>query len=288
MLRGSLSVFLVLGALVVACSAAPAKAERLCTPNANVFCRCVDRAEGTKRCDEDGQSFQECLPCDGTGKGPGSGGEDGLGSGHGTDAANRDRGDGDKTKVTDDGKADKPTTLDAGPHDTTGADPQPTTPPASSTKKDAGPASTTAPDDTINFPDTIHCKPLKNVAPRIELQQLADEPTAAIGGKPAPGLYVQSWVIEFTGEEGQTGPSKHYSRETLEIAEDVGRYVFEDDDGTKASGGFRLTGKGTKVEIAYECPAAPPKELAYDATDSSLILYDPPYARVFIRQKESK
>ena len=88
------------------------------------------------------------------------------------------------------------------------------------------------------------------------------------------------------GEDGETGPSKHYSRETLEITGDVGRYVFEDDDGTKASGGFRLTAQGNnKVEVAYECPAAEPKDLAYDATANELIIYDPPYARVFIRQQ---
>jgi cysteine-rich repeat protein len=36
------------------------KSDRLCTPNANVFCRCADRAKGTKRCREDGKTFDAC------------------------------------------------------------------------------------------------------------------------------------------------------------------------------------------------------------------------------------
>lgn len=39
----------------------PGTTARLCTPGANVFCRCADpRSEGTKRCADDGQSFSEC------------------------------------------------------------------------------------------------------------------------------------------------------------------------------------------------------------------------------------
>ncbi|AKV00968.1 Multiple EGF-like-domain protein 3 precursor [Labilithrix luteola] len=34
---------------------------RICTPNANVFCRCDNRAKGTKRCNEDGTAFAECT-----------------------------------------------------------------------------------------------------------------------------------------------------------------------------------------------------------------------------------
>lgn len=37
--------------------------KKLCTPNAYVFCRCVDFSEGTKQCAADGMSFGECGPC---------------------------------------------------------------------------------------------------------------------------------------------------------------------------------------------------------------------------------
>lgn len=47
------------------------KEERLCTPGANVFCRCADRSEGTKLCKDDGKSFEECT----TGEGACIGGE---------------------------------------------------------------------------------------------------------------------------------------------------------------------------------------------------------------------
>lgn len=42
-------------------SDAPATEKPLCTPGANVFCRCADpNSEGTKRCADDGKSFSEC------------------------------------------------------------------------------------------------------------------------------------------------------------------------------------------------------------------------------------
>lgn len=37
----------------------------LCTPGDYVFCRCADRTEGTKKCNDDGQSFQACTCLDG-------------------------------------------------------------------------------------------------------------------------------------------------------------------------------------------------------------------------------
>jgi hypothetical protein len=37
--------------------------ERLCTPGNYVFCRCRDGSEGTKLCNQDGQSFQPCDAC---------------------------------------------------------------------------------------------------------------------------------------------------------------------------------------------------------------------------------
>src|SRR5688572_1070208 len=36
------------------------KEEKLCVPGAFVFCRCADRAEGTKLCRDDGQGFEKC------------------------------------------------------------------------------------------------------------------------------------------------------------------------------------------------------------------------------------
>ena len=35
-----------------------------CTPGNYVFCRCQDREEGTKLCNEDGHSFGKCEPCE--------------------------------------------------------------------------------------------------------------------------------------------------------------------------------------------------------------------------------
>ena len=42
-------------------SSTGASGERICTPGANVFCRCADRSQGTKLCADDGKSFS--TPC---------------------------------------------------------------------------------------------------------------------------------------------------------------------------------------------------------------------------------
>ena len=57
----------VAGTVIAGCSAAGThEAARLCTPKADVFCLCqLGKDHGTKRCNEDGMSFQECLPCAG-------------------------------------------------------------------------------------------------------------------------------------------------------------------------------------------------------------------------------
>jgi hypothetical protein len=54
-----------LGAIALggACSHTTASVERLCTPGNYVFCRCKDLSQGTKLCNDDGQSFQPCSAC---------------------------------------------------------------------------------------------------------------------------------------------------------------------------------------------------------------------------------
>src|SRR5262245_26976598 len=64
-----LSPFLFHGALLLAvfvgCAAeTKAKPEKLCTPGAYVFCRCQDRQEGAKLCNETGDGFGKCEPCE--------------------------------------------------------------------------------------------------------------------------------------------------------------------------------------------------------------------------------
>lgn len=45
---------------------ATASQEQICTPDANVFCKCANLARGTKRCADDGRSFEACrLPTGG-------------------------------------------------------------------------------------------------------------------------------------------------------------------------------------------------------------------------------
>ncbi len=53
------------------CSSTPAAPVRVCTPGNNVFCRCTDRTEGTKLCNDQGTGYAtpcrlgESLPCPG-------------------------------------------------------------------------------------------------------------------------------------------------------------------------------------------------------------------------------
>ncbi len=58
-----LAVLLTLVAIVLACTKTEVKPERICTPGNYVFCRCKDRSEGTKLCDEDGLGFAPCEGC---------------------------------------------------------------------------------------------------------------------------------------------------------------------------------------------------------------------------------
>lgn len=277
-----------LATLVVACSSSnEASPDRICTPEAYVFCRCKDRQEGTKQCNADGSGFAACLPCDGSGDpGPGSGGSDGLGGSHASEGSPSETDPPPPTSTATNAMGDAGPTGDEPPATNTdagttgGPTGEPTTTPPAP-KRDAGTSPTPGPSGD----SAPHCKPLTNIAPRIELQRIADSPKTATGGKPVDGVYVQAWVVEFTGEDGEAGPSKHYSQETLEITGATGRYVFADDEGKAAAGGFRLTAAGAKITVAYECPTSEPKELEYDATESTLIIYDPPYARVFTRQR---
>jgi cysteine-rich repeat protein len=52
-------------AIIGGCAAeTKAKSEKLCTPGAYVFCRCQDRQEGAKLCNETGDGFGKCEPCE--------------------------------------------------------------------------------------------------------------------------------------------------------------------------------------------------------------------------------
>ena len=65
-LFAALGGFMLLGALAGGCatsSAAPDTSTR-CTPGSYVYCRCKNREEGTKLCNEDGRSFDICDPCE--------------------------------------------------------------------------------------------------------------------------------------------------------------------------------------------------------------------------------
>lgn len=64
-LASLVSLVLGAGALVLACAAeTKAKDEKLCKPGAYVFCRCQDRQEGAKLCNESGDGYGKCEPCE--------------------------------------------------------------------------------------------------------------------------------------------------------------------------------------------------------------------------------
>jgi cysteine-rich repeat protein len=47
-----------------ASSTGSGKAEKVCTPGNYVFCRCANREEGTKLCNDEGTGFGKCEPCE--------------------------------------------------------------------------------------------------------------------------------------------------------------------------------------------------------------------------------
>jgi hypothetical protein len=58
----------VLFSLLAACSSSSKSSSdgaKICTPGAYVYCRCENRAEGTKLCHDDGATFDDCK-CDGS------------------------------------------------------------------------------------------------------------------------------------------------------------------------------------------------------------------------------
>lgn len=75
-LRGFVGAAIAAMALILGAegctSSTDAAPKGRCTPGAYVFCRCADRAEGTKLCKDDGESFDTCT----TGNGECVGGED--------------------------------------------------------------------------------------------------------------------------------------------------------------------------------------------------------------------
>lgn len=53
-----------LGALAVACSSDPATTPKNdCKPGDAYYCRCSDREEGTRVCNDDGKTYGPCEPC---------------------------------------------------------------------------------------------------------------------------------------------------------------------------------------------------------------------------------
>ena len=259
--------------IAIACSAKDgASTERLCTPGAYVFCRCQNRDEGTKLCNKDGQSFQDCLPCDGAGTTPmGGGGSDGLGE-HGHSSS-----DDPDTPDTPSPPPKKP--VDAG-LDAVG--PVASDDGGSSSSSSPPPTPTPAPTAT---PTDAHCKPLKNIAPRVSVQQIADEWPTPVGGTVKDGIYVQTWAVTYTGVNGdQGGIDSTVSAQTIEIMGDVGRFVFSDEGHDDSGGGFRLKYADGTVTVEYECPATAPRTFRFDAIGDDLAIYDTKVARFFTRQ----
>jgi len=69
-LRSTIVVAAVFGTAALAllpsacASKTEAKSDTLCTAKAFVFCRCQDRQEGTKLCNDTGTGFGKCEPCE--------------------------------------------------------------------------------------------------------------------------------------------------------------------------------------------------------------------------------
>ncbi len=61
--RKATALLVVALALVVACSAAPAAPKDECQPGDAYYCRCANREEGSRVCNDDGKTYGPCEPC---------------------------------------------------------------------------------------------------------------------------------------------------------------------------------------------------------------------------------
>jgi hypothetical protein len=237
-----LAVVPALGSLGCAADAEPAATG--CKPDKQVYCRCANRASGSKTCQAD-RTYSEC---DCGGASPDDVGGSGLGAPEG------------------DSEAPAPT-----PKDPTTPDP---VDPADPSADPADPGADPAP-----AKPAPKCAKLESTAPKSAVVNVLDAPQKSIGGALRQGKYIQTWMIHFQGNDPQSVKTFD-SSQTIEFDADFGRFTL-DENGKEASAGFRYEVSGNKLTITPECPAGPERTLSYTTSGDQLVVFDGNWVRYF-------
>jgi hypothetical protein len=223
------------------CAAADEPASTGCKPDKQVFCRCANRASGSKTCQAD-KTYSEC-DC-------GGGSPDDVG-GPGVGAP--------------EGEGEQPAPKDPKQPDPVDPSTDPSTDPAAPAADPGKPAP--------------KCAKLESTAPKSAVVNVLDAPHKSLGGTIQQGKYVQTWMIHFQGNDPQSVKTFD-SSQTIEFDGDFGRFTL-DENGKEASAGFRYEVAANKLTITPECPAGPERMLSYTASGEQLVVFDGNWVRYF-------
>jgi hypothetical protein len=250
----SIGILALMGLSALACSAAPESSDvgAGCKPAKEYFCRCVNRASGSKVCNDDKKTYSEC-DCGGA-EADAPAASSGLGA-------------------PDDPGADPAGGGRKG-------DPVVVTPPDADPAQDPAAAPSDAPPKAAP-----KCAKLENIASKTSVVSLLDDSQAPTGGTIAKGTYVQTWVVQFRGAKGSVSAKTFESAQTLELNEDFGRFTVEENAQGSKSAGFAYEVVGRTLTLTPQCPAGPAKSFEFSASGTELVVFDGDWVRTFERQE---
>jgi hypothetical protein len=249
----SIGILALMGIGAIACSAPLENSDVAtgCKPAKAYFCRCVNRAPGSKVCNDDKTTYSEC-DCGGAETGDDAPASSGLGA--------PDPG----ADPTGGGRKGDPVIV----------------PPDQDPAQDPDPAPADAPPKAAP-----KCGKLENAAPKTSVVSVLDDAQKPTGGAIAKGTYVQTWVVQFRGAKGSVAEKTFESAQTLELSDDFGRSTVEENAQESRSVGFAYEIVGRTLTITPHCPAGPATSFEFSASGTELIVFDGDWVRTFERQE---
>ncbi len=111
-----------------------------------------------------------------------------------------------------------------------------------------------------------------NVAPLVEIESVAEDPPAPLGGVIAGGLYALTEARIYTSPGGSSGPTGSYARITIQIAGN--RIEVATIDGPP-SYSATIAVNGSALVTTNTCPNTEVATVGYTATIESLTVIIP-------------
>ncbi|MBX7194359.1 MAG: hypothetical protein K1X94_20050 [Sandaracinaceae bacterium] len=124
------------------------------------------------------------------------------------------------------------------------------------------------------------CNSVTNVGTAITQTNVATAPVSGAGGVIAPGMYVLTEAVIYTGPTGMTGPTGLTFTDTVVLAAD-GSYdrafsvVGPGADGTPMYQSGTFTTDGASLTVTQTCPAGRQPFTSYDSDGTTLRIYSP-------------